>query len=393
MNDSKLILIVNPGSSSRKYALYQGKEVLADVHFEVENGKVICGVKSNGEKYSFDDEVSVLADTPLAIESILHKSGALEETQSIDAIGIRVVAPSSYFGENRLVDDELVQELEQTREKAPLHVSVVLAELKSLRGKFTVPIYAISDSSFHSSKPFKAKYYAFDFDLADKYEIKRFGYHGLSVGSVAYIMENNNLDRGKVVVCHLGSGCSISALANGLSMDNSMGYSPLEGVSMATRSGNIDYSAALSISHSLAISAEETEAYLNKQTGLLGMSGVSSDLRDVIAASEDGNEKAERALEVYVYKIQQEIGRMAAALNGIDSIVFTATIGERSHYLRKRIMNGLNYLGLEIDQEKNEVGLGKESICDISAEVSKPVYVIQTDESAEMVRNVHELIK
>lgn len=389
----KLILIVNPGSSSRKYALYEGGEILAELHFENEGEAVVCNCKTKICKEILRDKIDDLSDSPDVIDGILKELGVLKEDRNIDAIAIRVVAPSEYFIQNRLVDDKFISQLEDAQHKAPLHVSVVLAELKALKSKFTLPIYAISDSAFHATKPKKAQFYAIDTELAQKNEIKRFGYHGLSVGSISHLMKENDIANEKVIVCHLGSGCSISALENGKSVDNSMGYSPLEGVAMATRSGNIDFSAAIALKNALNISLSETEKYLNKQAGLLGLSGISGDLRDVIESAESGNERSEQALEVYVYKIQQEIGKMAAALNGVDSLVFTATIGERSDYLRARIMKNLTFLGFSLDDNKNKAGFdGGNTIEDISAENSKPIYIIKTDESAEIIRQTLKLI-
>ncbi|MBP9489394.1 acetate/propionate family kinase [Candidatus Saccharibacteria bacterium] len=391
MND-KLILIVNPGSSSRKYALYEQGEILADLHFETKDTAIICNCKTNYCEEVFVGRVDSLSQTSVVVEDLLREVDALKDGQQIDAIAIRIVAPSNYFRHNQLVNDDLIKELQNVKDKAPLHVSVALDELKVLKSQFTAPIYAISDSAFHSLKPLKAELYAIDRDLADRFEIKRFGYHGLSVGSISHLMQSNNLKYGKTIVCHLGSDCSVSALKDGVSIDNSMGYTPLEGVAMATRSGNIDFSAGVAIKNALGISFEETEEYLNKNSGLLALSGVSGDLREVIKLAENGYSRAIEALDVYIYKIQQEIGKMAAALNGIDSIVFTATIGERSYYLRRRILANLNYLGLSLDEQKNEEGITSGKFQDISAVGSKPIYIIKADESSEIIRQVLELI-
>ena len=300
----------------------------------------------------------------------------------------RVVAPSRDFQLDQIVTDEVIAKLEKVQDKAPLHTGVNLSEIKYFKEILPadVPVVAISDSSFHATKPIEAFRYAMDTELQDKLDIGRFGYHGISVSSIVEIMKRENILPEKLIVAHLGGGASISAVVNGQGIDNSMGFSPNTGLMMATRSGDIDPSVVFVVKKALGLDDEQMEKYLNKQAGFLGLSGQSDDMRLVLEAERNGDERAIVANKTYRYMLAKTIGAMAAAMNGVDAIVFTATVGERGADVREPICEMLTYLGFTIDHDKNW-NLDKHApLANLATEGSKPIYMIKTDELREMAR-------
>ena len=387
MANPRLILITNPGSSSRKYALYREDELLCSLHFEFEDGKVICTIKkADGTKKKLDEDFKSLNNTVEALNRILTDEGYLGGAIKIDAVLARVVAPGEYFAKDHLVDDECLMHLEVAEKQAPLHVPVVAAEIEKFVETFEgTPVLEISDSAFHDTRPELMKYYAFDTDLADKIGVKRYGYHGLSVGSIVEYMKSQDILPEKLIVCHVGSGSSVTAVYQGKSFDTTMGYTPLDGMMMATRSGAIEPTAAIAIGRELNLSGEELEKYLNKKCGLLGVSGQTDDMREILRLRDEGDKKGTFAHAMFVYRLQTAIGQMVASLGGVDAIVFTATIGERSNPIRRETMQKLEYLGFRLDNEKND-GEMPERHTNIAGDGSKPIYVIRTDEFEEMIR-------
>lgn len=374
-----LILIANPGSASRKYALFVDTRERVQLHFEYAEGTVVCTMSSEQKTEKIHTDITQLEDAHKAVLPILHSRFFLEEKDVITAIGLRIVAPGSYFLEDHKVDDAFISQLEKAKAQAPLHATASLAELARLQEYFpTLPIFGISDSSFHKTKPDHAWNYGISLELADKYDIKRFGYHGISMASVVTQLDTQE----KLIVCHLGSGASITAIKDGLSKDTTMGYSPLEGIVMSTRSGSIDIVAALAIKKEQTLDDLPLEEYLNKESGLLGLGG-SNDIRELLKREAESDARARLALNTYIYSIQKHIGQMVAALNGVDALVFTGTVGERSASIRKRIVSSLKYLGFSIDQQKN-----RESASQIQSPGSKQIYVIPTQEEKEMARHV-----
>lgn len=387
-----LTLVVNPGSASRKYALFKGNSQVAGLHFEFENTSVICTVTVGSESFTDTTSLNDLHDAVTQIVPLLKKHDVIEDEKAIGCIGIRVVAPSSAFLSDRLVDDEAIAQLEALQHRAPLHISVALAEIRRLHEFFaSIPLVIISDSSFHADKPDLAWNYGLSLDLADRLEIKRFGYHGVSMGSVVNILENAHLLKEKAVICHLGSGSSLTAVLNGKGIDNTMGYSPLEGLLMATRTGNIDVSAALAVKRELNLSDDELESYLNKKSGLLGVSGISDDIRVLLEHEVKGDYRAGLALRLYVYRVQQLIAQMTAALQGVDMLVFTATVGQRSAIIRRRVVEGLGYLGFKLDSVVNDATLNPKEVIAVSAADSKLVIVVPTDEATEIAARARKL--
>lgn len=394
MTDKSLILVVNPGSSSRKYALFSSEEKLASINFEFEDGGVVSKTEYADQKQVKKYEDSDLATVSRYVLPILHEFKIINENDKIDVIGIRLVAPSKRLTKDELVTDEIESYLEVVQQRAPLHVRTVQQEIKQLRTYLSdTPIIVISDSAFHATKPVKAWYYGIDIELAEKMGVRRYGYHGISVGSVVHNLQKRDILAPKTIICHIGSGSSITAVENGKSVDNTMGYTPLEGVMMATRCGNIDLSAALAVKRELKLTDDGLEDYLNKKGGLLGVSGSSNDIRQLLASEEQGDEKAKLALEMYVYRIQQAIGQMVASMSGVDCIVFTATIGERSSLIRGRILDGLGYLGFAYDKDVNYQAFEPVEPTNVGIDSSKPVLVVSTDEAAEIARRAERYIK
>lgn len=383
----KLILVTNPGSASRKYALYEGEDCLATLHFEYEGNEVICTAKVGDKKTKLKPEIKDVKEAAGQCETILREVGALGADQKIDAVAARLLAATPYFDQDYVVDEVVLAEAEKAKDRSPLHTATHLGEIAFFRQQFPdLPVVAISDSAFHFTKPKEAFRYGVDIDLQDKLGIGRYGYHGISMNSIVEIMRKNSILPEKVIVCHLGSGASISAIKNGESVDNSMGYTPLEGLMMATRCGHIDVAAALAIKRELKLDDAGLEQYLNKQAGLLGMSGKSDDMRLVLADEAAGDERAIETIKTYLYRMRKVIGEMAAALNGADAIVFTATVGERAADIRERLCKDLTYLGFELDLDKNQSADEAPVWANLAKAGSKPIYMIRTDETREMAR-------
>ncbi|MBU2082124.1 acetate/propionate family kinase [Patescibacteria group bacterium] len=378
----KKIFITNVGSESRKYALYQDGERVFLAHFEKENGKLI--------ENSTEHVISQLLEQKL-----------ISEKNEISAIGFRIVASGSYFLQNKIIDSEYLEKLEAAKEQAPLHINPMLAELKALGQTLPgIPIVGVSDSVFHSSLPAHARLYGIPKNTAEEFDIFRFGYHGISFESIVGKLKNifgglsaqaGNLPE-KIIICHLGGGSSIAAIKNGQSIDTSMGFTPLEGVVMANRVGDIDAGAIVYLSKKLGYGPDELESYLNTQCGLLGLSGKSNDVRELLEMEKNGDENAKLALEVMVYKIKKYIGAYFAALNGIDVLVFSATIGERSAIMRTRICAELENLGIVLDSEKNNKTISMDGFIGKDESPVK-VAVITTDEMGQMAKEVEAIVK
>ncbi len=389
-----LVLAANPGSASRKYSLYSGDELLASLYFEYENGQIICTAKSTAGSQRLELGIADLEQTPQYIVEALQQAG-VEVKNGFECIGLRVVAPTSLFLLDCLLDDAAITELTELEHLVPLHIRASLEEARGLKANFAnTPVVAVSDSAFHITKPDYAWNYAIPLEDADRLQIKRFGYHGISLASI--VRELKDLDElpQKLIVCHLGSGNSVSAVLNGLSLDTTMGFSPLEGLMMATRSGSMDVMAALTLQKELGLSPSDLETYLNKKSGLMGVSGSSSDIRELLVAEADNDYRAGLALRMYVYRIRQAIGQMAASLEGVDALVFTAAVGSRSFIIRQRVVEGLAHLGFSIDELKNSNVVEPSSVQNISTSPQhKPIYVITTNEAKEIATRALGVVK
>ena len=391
----QLILIANPGSSSRKYAVYDsGLREQARVHIEHEGDHLVCNVFAHGMNKAVKIDFESLTDSALHIAKILTDAGVLSDSDHIERIGVRVVAPSSFFMKDHVITDEIVDRIETLRHLAPLHIEATLSELQALRSTFPdTMIVGVSDSAFHATKPPYAWNYGIDIHDADRLDIKRFGYHGISVSaSIASLWDAGKLPP-KVIVCHLGSGSSVTGVFHGRSIDTTMGYTPLEGIIMATRSGSIDVGAARVLKESLDLDDLALETYLNTKSGLLGIGG-SNDIRELIAREADGDHLAHLALTTLIHSIHKAIGSMVVALNGCDLIVFTGTVGERSAVLRKRIAAHLECLDIVLDGNANDACTAPEAMTFISQKAaSKPIVVIPTDEAKEIAKHTLALEK
>ncbi len=397
--ENKLILVTNPGSSSRKYALYHitksKDEFVCGLHFEFEDGKIICTFENaDGSKEPLDLVLHSLSGSVVAVRQILTERGIISDSQPIDAILARVVATGDFFTEDHIVNDEVLGQLERAKKRTPLHVPVVVDEIEAFVEEFKeAKVLTISDTAFHTSRPKLHKYYAIDVELADDNEIKRYGAHGLSISSVVETMTREKILPERAIVCHLGSGASLTAVKDGKSFDTTMGYSPLEGIMMSTRSGSMDPAAAFAVGRALKMDdPQDLEEYLNKQSGLKGVSGETDDMRQIIELAAGENERGKLAFDMFVYRVQTALGQMAAAMNGTDAIVFTATIGERSAPVRKAVCEKIGYLGFEMDADKNEAATGSNGPENIAAEGSKPIWVLHTDESAEILHRAKLLL-
>ena len=394
MSNPRLILITNPGSSSRKYALYREDELLCSLHFEFEGKKVVCTLKrADDTKKKIETALTDLSGTVGVLNDILTAEGYLTKDIKIDAILARTAAPGEFFSHDHFVDAACLKKLDAAKKKAPLHIPTVAAEIEQFVKDFKgTPIITIADSGFHTERPELMKLYSIDPTLAEKFDIKRWGFHGLSIGSIVNYMDREDILPEKLIVCHLGSGSSLTAVLNGKSLDTTMGYTPLEGLCMSSRCGSMDVAGALALKRNLKIeSDEEFEKYLNKQCGLLGLSGASDDMLEILRLRDEGDERATLAFSMFIYKVQTEIGRLAASLGGVDALVFTATIGERSAPVRKAVIEKLGFLGFELDPAKNDSDLEHRHE-NIARNGSKPIYVIRTDEFEEMIRRAKVIL-
>lgn len=384
---SKFTLVANPGSASRKYALYNGDELVASAHFEYEKKSIICSVSAPGRRTITQKAgINHLTFSATKLLDIFAKHEILQESDNISAIGLRIVAPSSYFQQHRLMNKKSLKVLHDLQPLAPLHISASLQEAELLSTYFKgVPIIGVSDSVFHVTKPMVTHSYGISQKDAEKFDVWRFSYHGISLQSVVHQLKFQHNLPARTIVCHLGSGSSVTALLHGKSMDNTMGYSPLEGLMMSTRSGSIDPTAAEVLRTGMKLTRNAMQNYLNQQSGLLGVSGKSDDIRELLELESKGNEAAALALSMYVLKIQQAIGQMVATIGGVDALVFTGTVGERSAEIRKRVCKNLGYLDIHISPEANGKALGPTSITRISVSIAqKKIFVVPCNESREI---------
>lgn len=388
-----LVFVINPGSTSKKYGLYSGTELVAQVKIEsLGAGQYQAEISSSSSKSEQPLEESIFkTSTQWALAKALDTP---ELKSQLKAVAIRMVGPGKLFSHHQRVTPELVTKLQQACSQAPLHIQPVLDELEQLQGQLEpdVEIWAISDSAFHQTMPDKAKYYGINLDEAIKYDIMRYGYHGISLsGAVATLETMCDVFPSRVIVCHLGGGASITALKDKQSVDTSMGLTPLEGLLMNTRGGDLDDGALIRLAIESGRDIKQMEAYLYKECGLYGISGQSGDIRQLLELEQKGHARAKLALEMFVYKIQKYIGSYFATLGGLDVLVFTGTIGERSSIIRQRIVDGLYCLGVQIDQQVNQ------NAYESSAWINPPgspagVAIITTNEMSQIASQTLSLI-
>ena len=395
------ILVLNCGSSSIKYKLFD-----MDTHAVMVQGGVekiglpdaFLQIKlANGEKVKIEQP---MPEHTVGIQLILNslvdeKIGCIASLDEIQAVGHRVVHGGEKFNQSVVITPEVKEMIVKCVELAPLHNPANLKGIEAVETALPgVPQVAVFDTAFHQTMPDEAYMYAIPYELYEKYAIRRYGFHGTSHRYVsARVCEYLGIDplKSKIVTAHIGNGGSCTAVMNGKSVDTSMGLTPLEGLVMGTRAGDMDLGAATYIMEKEGLSTAEFSNLMNKKSGLMGVSGVSSDARDIDAAVNEGNKRADLARRMFIYRVKKYIGAYAAAMNGVDVIVFTGGIGENDAYIRAEIIKGLTYLGIEFDESKNAVR-GEERV--LTTEDSKvKVCIIPTDEEWMIASDTQFLIQ
>ena len=393
------VLVLNCGSSSLKYQLIdmETEHVMAKGNVEkVGMDDSFLTHKVNGEKHKIEQKIPNHEEgIKLVIEQLLNPEyGVIKSLDEIDAIGHRIVHGGEKITSSVLITDEVIKGIEDATIFAPLHnpadIQGIYACQKALPGKPNVGVF---DTAFHQTLPKKAYMYAIPYEYYDKYKVRKYGFHGTShrfvSKRVAEVM-NKPIEDLKILVCHLGQGASLCAVEGGKSIETTMGLTPLAGLPMGTRSGDVDPSIITFLMEKEGLTPSEMETILNKKSGKLGVSGVSNDDRDIEAAAEKGDERAKLAIEIFNYQVAGYIGKLIAQMKGVDVIAFTAGIGENGIEARKDICNYLEFFGVKIDEEKNNCR-GEE--VEISADDSKvKVYVIPTNEELMIARDTRDIV-
>jgi acetate kinase len=394
------VLVINCGSSSLKYQLInmENEHVLA---------MGICeriGIEGSFLKHQPGDAAKITIETPMpthmeAIQSVINalidpNHGVIKNMNEINAVGHRVVHAGEKYATSVALSKEVIDALTECIELAPLHnppniIGIEACE-KIMPG---VPMVGVFDTAFHQTMPKQAYIYALPYELYEKYKIRRYGFHGTShkyVSEKTAEFLGKPLSELKLITCHLGNGASVAAVNHGESVDTSMGFTPLEGLVMGTRAGDMDPAIVTFLQDKEKLSSDEVNSLLNKKSGVLGISKLSSDFRDIEDAAKNGNENAQLALDVYNYRVKKYIGSYMAAMNGADAIIFTAGLGENSDVVREAICKDMDFLGIKIDTEKNKV---RGKLTDISAEGSKvKVLIVPTNEELMIARDTKKLI-
>jgi acetate kinase len=393
------VLVLNSGSSSVKYQLFdmEQEKVLAKGLVERIGleGAVLNHQPGGGEKLSFERDIP---DHSVAIKMVLDalvhsEHGVLGSIEEINAVGHRLVHGGSEFSNSVLIDHKVIETVKKLYDLAPLHNPPGIKGIEACQAALPeVPQVAVFDTAFHQTMPPHAYLYGLPYELYEKYAIRRYGFHGTSHKYVAQRgaeLIGRSLSSLKVVTCHLGNGASITAVNGGRSVDTSMGFTPLEGLTMGTRCGIIDPAIVTFLMEKEGLDSDGLNQLMNKKSGVLGISGVSSDFRDLEQKAREGHERSQLALDIFAYEVKKYIGAYAAALGGLDLVVFTAGLGENSPEMREAVCNGLEYLGITIDKDKNQVR-GKET--EISAEGSRvKVFVIPTNEELMIAKDTREI--
>ncbi|MGI6243262.1 MAG: acetate kinase [Prevotella sp.] len=395
------ILVLNCGSSSIKYKLYD----MADESVLAQGGVERIGLDEAFIKVTLDngEKKQIMADLPTHKEGVAlvfkvlldPEIGALKSVDEIDAVGHRIVQGGDLFEKSCIVTPEVEKGIESLIDLAPVHNAGHLRGIRAVDALMPkVPQVVVFDNAFHSTMPDYAYLYAIPYELYKKYHVRRYGFHGTShryvSHRVAEILGKDIKDL-KIITCHIGNGASVAAVKNGKVMDTSMGLTPLAGLMMGSRSGDIDPSAVTYLMDKLGKKPQEMADFLNKESGMLGITGISSDMREIEAAEKAGNERAVLGMKMYSYRIKKYIGAYAAAMGGVDAIVWTAGVGENQIDLRMSAVEGLEFLGIKMDAERNNCR-GVEKI--ISADDSKvKVVLVPTDEEIVIARDTRDLVK
>lgn len=395
------ILVLNCGSSSIKYKLFdmESKEVLAQGGIEKIGlkGSFLKFPLSNGDKVVLEGEI---LEHKTGIEYILgvltsEKYGCIKSLNEIDAVGHRVVHGGEKFNKSVLIDDEVLAKVVECIDIAPLHNPPNLAGINAVKDLMgDIPQVAVFDTAFHQTMPAEAYMYGIPYSLYEKYAIRRYGFHGTSHRYVSHrVCEflNVSYQNQKIVSAHLGNGGSLAAIKNGKSIDTSMGMTPVEGLLMGTRAGDVDAGVLAYIMEKENIGSQTMSTIVNKFSGLLGISGVSSDMRELTEAIAAGNQRAKLAFDMFTYRVRKYIGAYAAVMGGIDILVFTGGIGENSSQSRKDVCSELGFLGIKIDEEVNNKTHGDEVVIS-TADSTVKVVVVPTDEEFMIASDTMEIV-
>ena len=396
------ILVINAGSSSLKYQLIDmatEKAIAKGGCERIGLDGSFCKHKANGKETVINAAMPTHKEAiKVVLDALVDKEhGAIKSMKEIDAVGHRIVHSGEVFNDSVLLTDDVMKTIESLSELAPLHQPANIIGVKACQAIMPdVPMVGVFDTAFHHTMPEKAYIYGIPYEAYTDYKIRRYGFHGTShrfvSAEAAKYLGRENDPNFKVITMHLGNGSSISAVKGGKSMDTSMSFTPLGGVPMGTRSGDLDPAIVEFLANKYNMTLAQTMTYLNKKSGVMGLSGVSSDFRDLTAAASGGNHRAALALEVFEYSCKKYLGAYAAALGGVDCVVFTAGIGEHDHLIREHICKDMEYMGLKLDERKNEnIGDG---ISDVTAEGSKDkILVIPTNEELVIARDTERLAK
>lgn len=395
------VLVINCGSSSLKYSVFDMSDETMLAKGNVErigiSGSFIKYKSHTGFESKKEHPVKDHSDAiKLVFEALTDQEhGVLQDVSEIDAVGHRVVHAGEKFASSVLITEEVKEALRECIELAPLHNPPNITGIEACEKLMpNVKHVGVFDTAFHQTLPKVAYIYGLPYELYEKYGLRRYGFHGTShkyVSLRAAKLLGKELSQLKLITCHLGNGASVAAVKYGKSVDTSMGFTPLEGLVMGTRSGDIDPAIVPFLMEKEGLDTAEVNNYLNKKCGVLGISGVSNDFRSLEEAAEEGNERAQLALDIFAYRVRKYIGAYAAAMNGVDAIVFTAGIGENSPVVRKMVCDELSFLGVSIDDEKNSQR-GQE--IDVSTSDAKVrVLVIPTNEELMIARDTKEIVE
>lgn len=396
------ILVINCGSSSLKYQLIDMNTEIAIAkglveRIGMEGSNLEQKMEGSSEKYKVEKD---LKDHKEAISLVLEtlcneKFGIIKDLKEINAIGHRVVHGGEKYSNSVIVTDEVIKNIEECSKLAPLHNPANIIGIKACQELMgDTPMVVVFDTAFHQTMPEKAYMYGLPYEMYEKHAIRKYGFHGTShfyVANECAKQMGKKIEDLKIITCHLGNGASVSAIDGGKSVDTSMGFTPLQGLMMGTRCGDIDPAVVTYLISELGMSANEVNEMMNKKSGFLGVSGKSSDSRDIEELEEKGDKRATLTLDMYYYRIKSYIGAYMAVMNGVDAIVFTAGIGENSSLTRAGACAGMENLGIKIDENKNNV---RGKITEISADDSKvKVYLIPTNEELVIARDTQALLK
>ena len=394
-----IVLVVNCGSSSLKYQLVNmdNEEVMAKGLVEkigLTDSQLTH--KWNGQKKEIKQSIP---DHQVAVKLVLDiltdaECGVIKSMDAIDAVGHRVVHGGEEFAASTLITDEVMKALEKCSAMAPLHNPPNIIGINACKAIMPgVPQVGVFDTAFHQTMPAKAFMYGLPYELYKEDHIRRYGFHGTShryvAGEVAKVM-GKPVEELRIINCHLGNGSSLAAIKYGKCVDTTMGFTPLAGVLMGTRCGDIDPAIVLNVMDNHNLSTKDMDKLMNKQYGVLGISGVSSDFRDLGKAAGEGNERAQLALDMFHYQVRKEIGAFAAAMGGVDVITFTAGVGENGIEDRAAIAEGLEYLGAKLDPQRNDVR-GKDALISTDDSTVK-MYVIPTNEEIMIARDTKDIV-